>query len=97
MAPEVINKLTLKRASKNVRLGMCLRAIILGNGGHRSTGYVTQTSAVQLVSKLCTIFDLMTSRSPIKPCKIQDFLKEGADFVNLIGYLEVIRSNNLHN
>ena len=36
--------------------------IVLGDGGHHGMGYVTPTSAVQLVSKLCKLFDLMTSR-----------------------------------
>ena len=58
---------------RNLHIG----TIILGDGGHRSTGYVTSASAVQLFSKLCKLFDLMTSRWPIKPCKIQDFSKEG--------------------
>ena len=30
--------------------------------GHHGMGYVTQASAVQLVSKLCKLFDLMTLR-----------------------------------
>ena len=36
--------------------------IILGDGGHRGMGYVTPASAVQLFSKLCKLFDRMTSR-----------------------------------
>ena len=52
-------------------------SIILGDGGHRGMGYVTPASAVELFSKLCKLFDLMTSRRPIKPCNIQDFSKEG--------------------
>ena len=36
--------------------------IILGDGGHRDMGYVTPASDVELFSKLCKLFDLMTSR-----------------------------------
>ena len=53
--------------------------IILGDGGHRGTGYVTRVSAVQLVSKLWKLFDLMTSRWPII------FTKSAPSFEKLTG------------
>ena len=39
-----------------------LLKVTLGDGGHHGTGYVTPASAVQLVSKLCKLFDLMNLR-----------------------------------
>ena len=41
-------------------VGLALLWIVLGDGGHRGMGYVTPGSVVQLVSKLCKLFDLMT-------------------------------------
>ena len=38
----------------------------------------------------------MTFKWLMKPCKIQDFSKEGADFVKLIGQLKVKCQNSLY-
>ena len=72
---ETITNLEMQK--KSTWLQVCTRSlflhtkfslvqIILGDGGHHGTGYVTPTSAVQPVSKLWKLFDLMTSRWPIK-------------------------------
>ena len=45
-----------------LRNGSLCTWIILGDGGYHGMGYVTPPSAVQPVSKLCKLFDLMTSR-----------------------------------
>ena len=38
------------------------KTIVLGDDGHRGTFYVTPASTVQLFSKLCKSFDLITLR-----------------------------------